>query len=55
MQKLNFVELAGSEQSVSQPESFVSEASVRLSITKSFNSLSQQILKVSTKKQAGGE
>jgi len=53
MSKLNFAELAGSEQSVAQPDNFIRDTSVRQFITKSFNSLSNQILKASTKKHGG--
>jgi len=53
MSKLNFAELAGSEQSVAQPDNFVRDTSVRQFITKSFNSLSNQLLKASKKKQGG--
>ena len=39
--KLNFVELAGSEQSVSQSDSCTRDATVRQFVSRSFNSLSE--------------
>ena len=53
--KLNFVELAGSEQSVSQSETCTRDATVRQFVSRSFNSLSEQILQISVgkKKRSG--
>ena len=48
---LNFVELAGSEQSVTSTEAFMRDTTVRTFVTKSFNSLSTQLIKVATSKK----
>jgi hypothetical protein len=48
--RLNFVELSGSEQAVAE-EKFYMDSSVRQFVTKSFNTLSSQILKSALKKR----
>jgi hypothetical protein len=51
LSQLNFVELAGSEQSVTSSEAFMRDTTVRTFVTKSFNSLSTQLIKVATSKK----
>ncbi len=48
--EFKFVELAGSEQTVAE-EQFIRDTSVRTFVTKSFNSLSSQMLRVALKKR----
>ena len=50
---LNFVELSGSEQAVSNEHQFVN-ATVRSFVTKSFNGLSSQLLKSALRKKGQG-
>lgn len=50
---INFVELSGSEQAVAE-EKFYQDASVRNFVTKSFNSLSSQLLRAALKKRNPG-
>jgi hypothetical protein len=50
---LNFVELPGSEQAVAEDRFFMAEASVKQFITRSFNGLSQQLLRAALRKKTG--
>lgn len=51
MSHMNFVELSGSEQAVAE-EKFYKDSSVRSFVTKSFNSLSAQLLRSALKKKS---